>query len=173
MEEEVGLGVWIIGFLFFGALIVGVIFIVKFYDINFFGSNEIKAYSAMCETKVKNNLCDTPYLPGNIITYKVSHSSQRVVSETNGLVNKINKCVVKDRKSWRCTFDDNSAGFGFISGQFFWSTNWDKVKSESHKNLAEKMYYPSMPEYVDLKIKTGGGCRGYYPICYLLTVIMN
>lgn len=169
MEDEVGLGVWIIGFLFFGALIAGVIFIAKFFDIDFFGGNEIKAYSASCKTRVDElGFCDNPLLPLSVTTYKVSYNSQRVISDNGGLVNKYTDCTVKDRKNWTCSFDDKSGDFGFASGTFFSIPNWDKVKS---RHLLEKTYYPDKFEYIDLRIKAGGGCKGYYPICYFLTVM--
>ena len=165
MEDESGLGVWV----FFGILILGAIFIVKLFDIDFFSGNEIKAYSASCKTRVDElGVCDNPLFPLSVKTYTVSYSAQRVISDTGGIVNKYTDCTVKDRKNWHCSFDDKSGDFGFISGTYFDIPNWEKVKA---KNLLEKTYYPSRLEYVDLRIKAGG-CNGVmYPICYVFTVI--
>lgn len=169
MEEKASFGVWVIVFLFFGALLLGVIFIVKLFDVDFFAGNEIKAYSASCKVKVDEiGICNDPLLPLSITTYKVSYNSQRVISDIGGVVNKYTDCVVKDRRNWTCSFDDKSGDFGFTSGAYFNIPNWEKVKA---KNLLEKTYHPSRFEYIDLRIKAGGGCKGYYPICYFLTVM--
>lgn len=169
MEDEAGIWTWIIGFLFFGTILAGAIFTVKLFDIDFFGGNEIKAYSAMCKNKVNEfGFCKNPSIPLSVTTYKVSYSSQRVISDSGGIVSKYTNCVVKDRKNWKCSFNDKSGDFGFMSGDFFDFPNWEKIKS---RTLLEKTYYPSRFEYIDLSIKARGGCEGYYPFCYFLTVM--
>ena len=142
-----------------------------FFDIDFLDGNEIKAYSATCKTRVENNICDRPLLPQKIITYKVSYSQQQVISSVEGLVSKFTDCIVKDKRNWKCNFDDKSGEFGFISGEFYRDINWDMKMTTFVRDSLEKFYYPSRLEYIDLRIRAGGGCKGYYPICYFLTVM--
>ena len=159
-------------FLFFGLIIVGAIFIVKFLGIDFFEGDEIKAYSAICKTKVDLNICDHPSASRPSTTvYKVSYGSQQVISDNGGLVNKYTDCTVKDRKNWKCKYEGNNGDFGFISGSFFRFFRMDKVESGTTRGLVEKIYYPSRLEYFNLDAR---GCEGLmYPICYIFTVITN
>lgn len=170
MEDD-GVGSKIIVLLFYAIPILIVISALKVFDINLFEGNEIKAYYAMCETQVDEfGFCDRPDFPLGITTYTVSYNSQRVISDNGGIVHKYANCTVKDRKNWTCSYDDESGNFGFVSGTYFNIPNWEKVLS---KTSLEKAYYPSRSDYIDLRIKAGGGCKGYYPICYFLTAITN
>lgn len=171
MEDEVGTGVWIIVFLFFGLLITGAVFVVKFFDIDFSSGNEIKAYSATCKTRVENNICDRPLLPQKIIIYKVSYSQQQVISSAGGLVSKFTDCIVRDKRNWKCNFGDKSGEFGFISGEFYRDINWDMKMSAFVRNSLEKFYYPSRFEYIDLQAKR---CKDIpYSVCYFFGVLLN
>lgn len=160
----------IIGFFLVYVLIplLGVVFIVKLFDINLFNVDEIRAYVAVCKTKVELNTCDFPNYAQNISTYKVSYSSQRVISETGGIVTKYTDCSVKDRKNWSCSFDDKSGDFGFTSGTYFDIPNWDKIII--FRDLLEKEYYVSRLEFFNLRAK---GYGSLYPIGYFLTVMSN
>ena len=168
LTEALGIGFFIV---YIVLPILGIIFIIKFFDINFSGGDEIKAYSAICKTKVESNRCDNPEYPQSIRTYKVSYASQQVISESGGFVDKYTDCTIKDKKNWKCSFDDKSGDFGFMAGTYFDIPNWDKVKL--FKDLAEKTYHPSRLEYIGLQTE-GWGCKGLmYPVCYAFVVMTN
>jgi len=169
LSELYGFGL-IIGLFLVYVLIplIGVIFIVKLFDINLFNEDEIKSYTAVCKTKVELNTCDLPDYAEGITTWKVSYSSQRVISDNGGLVSKYTDCVVKDRKNWNCILDDKSGNFGFISGDYFDVPNWDKIKI--FREELEKEYYISRLEFFNLRAK---GFGNLYPIGYFFTVMSN
>lgn len=128
-----------------GSLASIVAVIVGIYAIDWgWVRSEITVYSAQCAQKVLNNKCGHHQFTVRPTTYKVMVDQQAVVYWIEGFeVQKVTKCAVANRTSWTCKYDDESAEFGFLDGEYF-NRSLD-TPSPASKDFAEKEYY--MPRW--------------------------
>ena len=98
-------------------------------------------------------------------TFKVYASNQTVFELSEYGTDKYTKCTVVDNKNWECTYDDESARFGFARGKDFYRG----IESDY------SLIYKAVQEYVGLsrfewliQKNIDSGCIPIDPLCYLL-----
>jgi hypothetical protein len=117
------------------------------------GENDvIKAYSASTTVDRKSSNQEGAILPAllarSVTEYRVLEA--HVVSRAGDFVSRYEDCEIFDRDNWSCTYSDDSAAFGFRSGDFFSRANAEKFP---HLANYEDEIYLSRFAYVIL------GCR--------------
>jgi hypothetical protein len=112
----------------------------------------IKVYSALTVVDRNSSLHRGVILPAlqanSVYEYRVSETF--VVNKIGDSVNKFEDCEIFDESNWSCTYSDDSATFGFRSGEYF-----ERVNTEKFPFLAsfDNKTYLSRFKYVIL------GCR--------------
>lgn len=110
--------------------------------------NVVKVYNAIPTidrtSSIYPNVTLPEFLPTSVTEYRVSDNT--VTSKIGNFVHKYDQCEIFNESNWKCTYNDNSATFGFKSGQYFSHSNIEKFPHLSELN--EK--YLSRFEYVVL-----------------------
>lgn len=97
----------------FGGAILLILFLYVM-DWSFIGGG-ITAYEVVCPQDYKEgNGC---YALSNT-TYYSNKSKQVVILKSDYSIETLKKCTVIDNENWECSWDDESATFGFNNGQF-------------------------------------------------------
>lgn len=83
------------------------------------GHDEITVYKLECDKPLESGRCygsAHAYAPNH---YKVFPEQQRVVTWIEGgfAPTALDKCVVRDKKNWSCSFSDDSARFDMADGR--------------------------------------------------------
>jgi hypothetical protein len=96
---------------------------VKLIDWDFMSHSQITEYPILCKDTVVENQCAHPDHTEAVTTYTVNVDGQFVVYSSDsafnkGVVRRLSKCAVQDRRNWTCKYDDESGEFGFTSGLF-------------------------------------------------------
>lgn len=146
-----------------GVLITISLFVFKTMDFSWV-KGEITGYSKMCIDWSNDDDC-LLYKAVEKDTFKVNASNQTVFELSKYGTDKYTKCIVVDEKNWECTYDDESARFGFARGKYFYRGIEFDYPS----------IYKAVQEYVGLsrfewliQKNIDSGCGRLNPICYLL-----
>lgn len=157
----------IIGVLFF---IVFLLLVIKAFDWGFL-KGEITEYPVQCTHKLNYGGCNEPQFTLNKTTYKVLPDRQEVLywNEASGTVEKLSKCAVKNRKNWSCSYNDDSATFGFTDGRY-WSYTNQSMASDVGIEFDAKTYYVSKWDWLKLKCRDSG-TEGF--LCLPLMILVE
>lgn len=120
-------------------IIFGLAFILLFLyvmDWDFFGG-KITEYPLLCSPEYKEgNGCYTV----SSTTYYPDKNKQVVIKKNEFSIDTLKKCTVIGRENWECKYDDESAVFGFNSGQFHENT----LRTTTDKRLIEDIIKDDM-----------------------------
>ena len=94
------------------SIVWGIVFFI-------FPNNQITGYGANCFEELVDGQCKTDWYSVKPEEYKVNYDGQYVISTDEFGTDKYEKCSIKDVKNWECSYDDESAYFGFTRGKYF------------------------------------------------------